>query len=123
MKRCGSPQNWIELHMEISKVSYLSILNLLFFLSLLKLTVNINYMSIANALTFIHQFEADANLRVACNRCKSNEEMLQLLEKKEMAFTSVEFDEAINGLLVKCQTYEQAGYIEQIKMWFNMFKK
>jgi hypothetical protein len=80
-------------------------------------------MSIVNALAFIHRFEADANLRVACNRCKSNEEMLQLLEKKEMAFTSVEFDEAINGLLVKCQTYEQAGYIEQIKMWFNMFKK
>ena len=79
-------------------------------------------MSLVNALTFIHRFEADANLRIACNLSKSKEEMLNLLEKKELAFSSVDFDEAINGLLVKCQTYEQAGYIEQIKMWFNLFK-
>jgi hypothetical protein len=79
-------------------------------------------MSIANALTFIRLFESDFNLRTTCNTCKSKEELLQMLEKQELAFSPVEFEEAINGLLVKCQTYEQAGYIEQIKMWFSLFK-
>lgn len=33
-------------------------------------------------------------------------------------FTETEFEDAINMLLVKCQSYEEVGVIQQVKFWF-----
>ncbi|TCO07120.1 Nif11-like leader peptide family natural product precursor [Natronoflexus pectinivorans] len=78
-------------------------------------------MSIGHALKFIHSFEADQELRKECNSCKSFPELLELLKSRDIYFTPQEFEEAINGLLVKCQSYEQADYVNEIMMWFKMF--
>jgi hypothetical protein len=79
-------------------------------------------MSIANATTFINQFEADTELRKLCNSCRSQKELLEMLDNKQLSFSADEFNDVLNSLLVKCQSYEQAGYIEEIKRWFLMFK-
>ncbi|MGQ1946819.1 Nif11 family protein [Geofilum sp. OHC36d9] len=79
-------------------------------------------MSIANATTFIRQFENDTELRKLCNSCRSQKELLKILDDKQLGFSEDEFNDVLNSLLVKCQSYEQAGYIEEIKRWFMMFK-
>lgn len=79
-------------------------------------------MSIVNALTFIRRFETDKKLREICNGSKSKAEILKKLEQYDLVFTTGDFEEVINSLLVKCKTYEQAQYVEQIKIWFSLFQ-
>ena len=79
-------------------------------------------MSIANASKFIRQFETDTELRKRCNSCRSQNELLKMLSDEQLDFSEDEFNDVLNSLLVKCQSYEQAGYIEEIKRWFMMFK-
>jgi len=79
-------------------------------------------MSTAHALNFIRNFETDTQLRKLCNSCKTKDELLYLLTNKGLSFTTFEFEEVINALLVKCQTYEQAGYIKNINDWFKLFR-
>jgi hypothetical protein len=79
-------------------------------------------MSIANALQFIRHFEADASLRQKCNLCKSRGELLDFLNENGLAFTPFEFDEVLNSLVVKCQNYEQADYLDSIRVWFSLFQ-
>ena len=78
-------------------------------------------MSTSNALSFIRNFETDTQMRKLCNSCKSRRELLDLLASMGLPFSEFEFDEVINTLLVKCQTYEQAGYVKNIKDWFYLF--
>lgn len=79
-------------------------------------------MAIAHVLQFFRTFEADAQFRQLCNHCKSQKELLDLLSDKGLPFTISEFEDAVNVLLTSCQTYEQAGYIKNIKDWFSMFR-
>jgi len=46
---------------------------------------------------------------------------MEHLKGKGRSFTSDEFEDAINMLLFKCQTYEQAGRVKEVKAWFNCF--
>jgi ribosomal protein S8 len=79
-------------------------------------------MSIANAMTFIKNVETNKGLRKACYTCKSKIDLLQMLEREDLAFTQYEFDEAVNMLLVKCQTYDEADCIKQTEVWFSLFR-
>jgi len=79
-------------------------------------------MAISHALEFIRNFETDAQLRQLCNSSKSKEELLELLSDKGFPFTVFEFEDAVNVLLTSCQTYEQAGYVKNIKDWFSLFR-
>jgi len=72
-------------------------------------------MAIGKAITFVKRATSDIQFRTECYRINSKTELLQLF-----AFDEVEFDDAINMQLVKCQTYEEAEVYEQIRMWFSI---
>jgi len=69
-------------------------------------------MALGKSIKFIQQFIRDKEFRDACNK-SSKEDLLQKLD-----FTELEFDDAINMQLVKCQTYEEADRVQQVKLWF-----
>ncbi|MBN2744426.1 MAG: Nif11 family protein [Marinilabiliaceae bacterium] len=79
-------------------------------------------MSIANAMTFIKNVETNKELRKACYACKSKDELLAMLAGQKMAFSQFEFDEAVNVMLFKCQSYEQADSVKQTEVWFSLFR-
>ncbi len=79
-------------------------------------------MSIANAMTFIKNVETNVALRKACYTCKSKDELLQMLTREDLEFSQFEFEEAVNVMLFKCQTYEQADSVKQTELWFSLFR-
>lgn len=78
-------------------------------------------MSIQHALIFIENIDTKKELREACYACHSQSELITMLRKNGLSFTPDEFDDAVNMLLFKCQTYEQASKVNQIKIWFSLF--
>jgi len=78
-------------------------------------------MSLQNAFKFISNVDTDDELRKSYYVCRSRSELLELLKANNQGFTSDEFAEAINVLLFKCQTYEQADRVKQVQAWFNCF--
>jgi Nif11 domain len=79
-------------------------------------------MSIQNAITFISNVDTSLELRTACYSCHSQQELLEMLKAQDLDFTPDEFADAINGLLLKCQTYDQAGRVKEVQAWFSMFR-
>lgn len=74
-------------------------------------------MALDNSIKFVKQFIKDSSFRRECYSCNSKSEMLEKLD-----FTEAEFEDAINMQLVKCQTYEDAAVVKDIKTWFNLFE-
>ncbi|MBN1949851.1 MAG: hypothetical protein JW801_01525 [Bacteroidales bacterium] len=72
-------------------------------------------MSLGNALKFVRQVSKDNTLRDRCNSSRSREELLHALK-----FDEGDFENAINMQLVKCQTYEEADVVQEIRMWFSL---
>lgn len=70
-------------------------------------------MALGKAIKFVNEVVKNSELRSACNKSNSKQELL-----KELDFDETEFDDAINMQLVKCQSYEEAEVFQQIKMWF-----
>jgi len=79
-------------------------------------------MSIQNAITFIANVDKNADLRKACYSCKTKDNLLDMLKDQSMGFTQDEFDEAVNVMLFKCQSYEEADCIKQTEVWFSLFQ-
>jgi hypothetical protein len=73
-------------------------------------------MALGNAIDFVKRVPFDKELKRACDKCVSRGEMLSKLD-----FNELEFEDALNMQLVKCQTYEQAEVFQQIKLWFLLF--
>lgn len=71
-------------------------------------------MALGKSIRFIQQFIRDSEFRHECNK-SSKEELL-----KNHDFNETEFEDAINMQLVKCQSYEEAERIHQIKFWFDV---
>lgn len=69
-------------------------------------------MALSKALEFVHAASMSEKLRTVCSNY-SKEKLLLLLN-----FSELEFEDALNMQLVKCQTYEQAEVFQQIRMWF-----
>ncbi len=80
-------------------------------------------MSLQNAIDFISKVDSDTDFRKSCYVCKSQAELLEMLKSKNMGFTPDEIADAFNVLELKCQTYEQAGRVHEVKAWFTLFKK
>jgi hypothetical protein len=78
-------------------------------------------MSIQNALTFLTSIDTDSSMRKSCYSCKSQTELLEKIEGLGWTFTPHEFEDAINQLLLKCQTYEQADRVKELEGWFRLF--
>lgn len=72
-------------------------------------------MALGKAINFVKQVISDNEFRRNCNKCASREELM-----KELDFNEGEFEDAINMQLFKCQSYEAANKIQQIKMWFAL---
>jgi hypothetical protein len=71
-------------------------------------------MALGKSIQFIRRFILDQEFRHECNK-SSKEDLL-----KNHDFNETEFDDAINMQLVKCQSYEEAERIHQIKFWFEV---
>ena len=78
-------------------------------------------MSLQNAITFISDVDTDNDLRKSFYVCHTQVELLEMLKSDNRSFTPDEFADAINMLLFKCQTYEQADRVKQVEAWFNCF--
>ncbi len=78
-------------------------------------------MSIKNAMTFIANVDCNHALRIECYKCKTKSELLSWLHTQGMSFTQEEFDEAVNVMLFKCQSYEEADKVKQTEAWFTLF--
>jgi len=72
-------------------------------------------MSMSKALTFFKKVKNDSDFRKSCYHYDSKQVLL-----KEEGFTEVEFDDAVNMNLVKCQTYEEADEVKHVKEWFSI---
>ena len=70
-------------------------------------------MALGKAVDFVKRVGFDEELRTECNKSASKVELLHKFD-----FNEVEFEDALNMQLVKCQTYEQAEVFQQIKLWF-----
>lgn len=79
-------------------------------------------MSLQNAINFISRVDSDTDFRKSCYAFKSQSELLVSLAGKKMAFTAEEIDDAFRVLELKCQTYEQAGRVKEVKAWFTLFR-
>lgn len=74
-------------------------------------------MALSNSLKFVKRFIADEEFREKCNSCASKDDLLN-----EHGFNEGEFEDAINMSLVKCQTYEEAEYYQQLRIWMALLK-
>jgi predicted ribosomally synthesized peptide with nif11-like leader len=80
-------------------------------------------MSLQNALNFISKVDSDTDFRKSCYTCKTLSDLIEMLTAQEMSFTTDEIEDAFNVLLLKCQTYEQAGRVNEVKAWYYCFKR
>jgi hypothetical protein len=78
-------------------------------------------MSLQNAINFISKVDSDNEFRKSCYTSKSQAELLQMLTQNGMGFTPDQIEDAFNVLELKCQTYEQAGRVKEVKAWFRLF--
>jgi len=70
-------------------------------------------MAIDRAITFVKRATTEIAFRKECYNCQSRQELID-----KIGFDEVEFDDAVNMQLVKCQSYEEAEVYQQIRMWF-----
>lgn len=75
-------------------------------------------MSLHKAHEFIKRAVVDKELRKECYSYKSQEALAKAYD-----FSGAEFDDALNALLFKCKSYDQAEVLRQIQIWFSLFPK
>ena len=78
-------------------------------------------MSLQNAINFISKVDSDSDFRKSCYTYKSQAELLLKMSENKMGFTHDEIEDAFNVLDLKCQTYEQAGRVKEVKAWYRLF--
>jgi hypothetical protein len=69
-------------------------------------------MALGKSINFIREFIRDKDFRDKCNKFSKTDLL------NELDFSELEFEDAINMQLVKCQSYEEADRIQQVKLWF-----
>ncbi len=78
-------------------------------------------MSLQNAINFISKVDSESDFRKSCYTYKSQSDLLRGMNENKMGFTPDEIEDAFNVLELKCQTYEQAGRVKEVKAWFRLF--
>ena len=76
-------------------------------------------MTVADARNFLKQAMADSQLRDQLNDAPTRDEITTILEAHDYHFTSAELDQAYHGILVQCQTEEEAALAREIKGWWD----
>lgn len=66
--------------------------------------------------------DSDTDFRKSCYTFKLQWELLESLNNQKMGFSPEEIDDAFRVLELKCQTYEQAGRVKEVKAWFRLFQ-
>ena len=79
-------------------------------------------MSIQAAINFISRVDSDSDFRKACYSHSTQTELLQFTATEGMKFSVDEIEDAFNVLELKCQTYEQAGRVKEVKAWLRLFR-
>jgi len=79
-------------------------------------------MSLQNAINFISKVDSDIDFRKSCYTRRSQAELIEMLKEIGMGFTPDEIADAFNVRELKCQTYEQAGRVHEVKAWFTLFR-
>jgi hypothetical protein len=79
-------------------------------------------MSLQNAIEFISKVDSDEHFRKSCYNQTSQESLLLAMKDNGKGFTSQEIEDAFNVMELKCQTYEQAGRVKEIKAWYKLFR-
>lgn len=79
-------------------------------------------MSIQAAINFISRVDSDGEFRKACYHSNSQTDLLKFTASEGMKFSVDEIEDAFNVLELKCQTYEQAGRVKEVKAWFRLFQ-
>lgn len=79
-------------------------------------------MSLQNAINFISKVDSDDDFRKSCYNYKTQSELLQKMAENKTGFTVDEIEDAFNVLELKCQTYEQADRVKEVKAWFRLFR-
>ena len=72
-------------------------------------------MALNRALDFLKKAGNNEEFRSSCYSFANKGELLE-----HFGFNDVEFEDAINMNLVKCQTFEEAEQFQQLKMWFSI---
>lgn len=72
-------------------------------------------MALAKAMKFVDEAIVNKELRDKCSEFETHKDLLNYLD-----FNSVEFDDAVNMALVKCNSANQAEYYYQLRMWFKL---
>lgn len=79
-------------------------------------------MSLQNAITFISKVDSEIDFRKSCYAYKLQADLLQSLKNQQLGFTAEEIEDAFNVLELKCQSYEQAGRVKEVKAWWRLFQ-
>ncbi|VBB44706.1 conserved hypothetical protein [uncultured Paludibacter sp.] len=79
-------------------------------------------MSLQNAVKFISKVDTDKDFRKLCYQYKTQFDLLNFAASQQLKFTADEMEDAFNSLELKCQTYEQAEKVHELKAWFKLFR-
>lgn len=77
-------------------------------------------MSINNAIIFIDKVNSEPEFRETCYSFKKSEDLEICLRKNNIIFNSEEFSDAINNLLLRCQTESQSEKVKEINIWYQL---
>lgn len=72
-------------------------------------------MALGKAIEFVKRVRTDRELRNSCVKFASKADMLD-----HFKFDELEFDDAINMQLVKCQSYDEAETYQHLRLWFGL---
>lgn len=78
-------------------------------------------MSINNALKFVREADANPDFRRKCNKLGTKVAIQEMLEEEELGFDDFDLEEAVNMMLFKCQSEEDADSIKQVQWWYGLF--
>lgn len=78
-------------------------------------------MSLQKAIEFISKVDSDIDFRRSCYSYKTQVDLLTYVRSIDMGFSHDEIEDAFNVLELKCQTYEQAGRVKEVKAWYRLF--
>jgi len=77
-------------------------------------------VSIKNAITFINKINSEPEFRETCYSFKKTEDLEICLRENNILFNNEEFSDAINHLLIRCQTESQSDKVKEINIWFQL---
>lgn len=80
-------------------------------------------MSISNAINFLTKVESDDSFRRSCYSYKTHSELMEYLSAEGFSFSDLDMDNAVNHLLLRCDTESQAYNVRYLESWFSLFPR